>query len=88
MQEAIVRCCIEKSSCCEVLEVLKQERDNVSCFELHVTILLPLSSGTPASEYDAVIVGGGHNGLVAASYLARCGVKTAVLERRHVLGEK
>ena len=67
---------------------MKQERDNVSCFELHVTILLPLSSGTPASEYDAVIVGGGHNGLVAASYLARCGVKTVVLERRYVLGEK
>ena len=51
--------------------------------------IFPLLSGggTPASEYDAVIVGGGHNGLVAASYLARCGVKTAVLERRHVLGK-
>ena len=45
-----------------------------------------LSAGPPASEYDAVIVGGGHNGLVAASYLARSGVKTAVLEKRHVLG--
>ena len=45
-----------------------------------------LSAGPPASEYDAVIVGGGHNGLVAANYLARSGVKTAVLERRHVLG--
>ena len=44
------------------------------------------SAGPPASEYDAVIVGGGHNGLVAANYLARSGVKTAVLERRHVLG--
>ena len=45
-----------------------------------------LSAGPPASEYDAVIVGGGHNGLVAANYLARSGIKTAVLERRHVLG--
>ena len=37
-------------------------------------------------RYDAVIVGGGHNGLVAAAYLARGGLKTLVLERRHILG--
>ncbi|MED6251724.1 Pyridine nucleotide-disulfide oxidoreductase domain-containing protein 2 [Ataeniobius toweri] len=36
--------------------------------------------------YDALIIGGGHNGLVAAAYLQKGGVKTAVLERRHVLG--
>ena len=33
-----------------------------------------------------VVVGGGHNGLVAAAYLSRLGVSTAVLERRPVLG--
>ena len=37
-------------------------------------------------RYDAVVVGGGHNGLVCAAYLARAGMKTLVLERRHLLG--
>ena len=32
--------------------------------------------------YDAIIIGGGHNGLVAACYLAKSGLKTLVLERR------
>ncbi|MDH3198162.1 MAG: NAD(P)/FAD-dependent oxidoreductase [Candidatus Krumholzibacteria bacterium] len=37
-------------------------------------------------RYDAIIIGGGHNGLVAAAYLAKAGRKVLVLERRHVLG--
>jgi len=37
-------------------------------------------------RYDAVVVGGGHNGLVAGFYLARAGVKTLILERRDILG--
>lgn len=39
-----------------------------------------------AGVYDAIIIGGGHNGLVAACYLAREKWKVLVLERRHVVG--
>jgi len=37
-------------------------------------------------RYDVVVIGGGHNGLTAAAYLARAGKSVLVVERRHVLG--
>ena len=37
-------------------------------------------------NYDAIIIGGGHNGLTAAAYLAKSGRKVLVLEKRYILG--
>lgn len=39
-----------------------------------------------SSKFDAIIVGAGHNGLTAASYLAKAGIKTLMLERREIVG--
>jgi len=45
-------------------------------------------STPPPSQniYDAIVVGGGHNGLTAAAYLARAGLSTLVVERRPIIG--
>jgi phytoene dehydrogenase-like protein len=37
-------------------------------------------------RYDAIVIGGGHNGLVNGAYLAKSGLKTLILERRHLVG--
>jgi len=39
-----------------------------------------------SQHYDVIVIGGGHNGLVNAAYLAKAGKKVLALERRHVLG--
>src|SRR5580765_7954789 len=43
-------------------------------------------NGSGTSSYDAIVIGGGHNGLVNGAYLAKAGLKTLILERRHLVG--
>ena len=45
-----------------------------------------MTTGTKQRKYDVVIVGGGHNGLVSATYLAKAGLSVLVLERLDNIG--
>jgi phytoene dehydrogenase-like protein len=46
----------------------------------------PTAARASARKYDAIVIGGGHNGLVNGAYLAKAGLKTLVLERRPFVG--
>src|SRR5437016_11979656 len=45
-----------------------------------------MSANPQPNRYDAIVIGGGHNGLVAGAYLAKAGARTVVLEARHKTG--
>jgi phytoene dehydrogenase-like protein len=52
----------------------------------YTAIAIQALSDMKTTNYDAIIVGAGHNGLVTACYLARAGWKVLVLERRYIVG--
>lgn len=60
--------------------------DQIAAKEKELTKDTPTPSIPNETEWDAIIVGGGHNGLVSAAYLAKQGFKVLLLERRYIFG--
>src|SRR5213592_1836175 len=60
----------------------------LAAIEAPATTSPPTSSAHLAAprRYDAIVVGGGHNGLTTAAYMARAGLRVCLLERRDILG--
>src|SRR5690349_3620654 len=56
----------------------------------HAATTTPSQGGNPSNRgggsWDAIVVGGGHNGLTTGAYLAKAGLRTLILERRPILG--
>ena len=50
------------------------------------TLLRPFREFPDTSDWDVIVIGGGPNGLIAAAYLAKAGVKVALVERRYEIG--
>ncbi len=53
---------------------------------IHTVPVNPSSRKPPATDFDALVIGAGHNGLVCACYLARAGLRVGIFERRSLVG--